>query len=359
MTRKAHALGMTETTLKNASGLPNDQQVTTARDMLTLALRLQDEFPDHYKLFATRSFTYAGKTYRNHNALLARYRGADGIKTGYTRASGFNLVSSVRRDGKHVVAAVFGGKTARIRNTRMRTLLDTALAKASTKVTRKRAVTVRAPAPVAAKSPAPRAKPPVETAAVSPPEPSPAPAASVSAADASSIAVARVRRVLIGSDSGRQPAAAAGEARADQKPEFAAAAAAGSPLPRFAQALPPSTLQAQAAAIESRAPSAPAPASPVPQDAPAQREAAITPSGPFAIQIGAYGNSADAEQHMDAARQRSGGLLDPYPAVAVPFRKGNGQLYRARFRGFDAAAATSTCLQLRRLQIDCFVVGTQ
>jgi D-alanyl-D-alanine carboxypeptidase len=90
-----------------------------------------------------------------------------------------------------------------------------------------------------------------------------------------------------------------------------------------------------------------------------QRQAAAQPPrGPFAIQIGAYNDSTDAEQHMAAARQRAGGLLDPYHAIAIPVQKGSGQLYRARFRGFDATAAASTCLHLRRLQIDCFVVRT-
>ena len=78
-------------------GLPDDEQVTTARDMATLALRLQDDFPKHYPLFATRTFTYKGETFRNHNSLLFHYEGTDGLKTGYTRASGFNLVASVRR----------------------------------------------------------------------------------------------------------------------------------------------------------------------------------------------------------------------------------------------------------------------
>ena len=137
MTAKARQIGMTQTTFKNASGLPDEAQTTTARDMLTLALRLQDDFPRHYKLFATRTFTYAGHTYRNHNTLLNRYPGTEGIKTGYTRASGFNLVTSVRRDGKQVVAAVFGGKTAKIRNAKMQALLNKTLAKASTEVTRK------------------------------------------------------------------------------------------------------------------------------------------------------------------------------------------------------------------------------
>ena len=97
MTQKARQLGMQATTFQNASGLPDPEQVTTARDMVTLALRLQDNFPRHYPLFATRTFTYNGETYRNHNTMLFNYEGSDGLKTGYTRASGFNLVASVRR----------------------------------------------------------------------------------------------------------------------------------------------------------------------------------------------------------------------------------------------------------------------
>ncbi len=363
MTRRARKIGMTHTTFKNASGLPDKDQLTTARDMLTLALRLQDEFPKHYRLFATKTFTYRGKRYRNHNALLTRYRGTDGIKTGYTRASGFNLVASVQRGKKHVVAVVFGGKTGRIRNARMRALLDKALAKASTKATRKPAVFVQAPSPVAARPPAPRAKPPVD-AGIAPASASQARAASAAADAGPSIALAKVRHVLIGPELQREPAPSLSEARANPRQAFASSA--DTALPQFApaasvfnpqstSALPLSTLQAQAATLERRA-AAPAPP---PQDRPAQREAARAPSGPYAVQIGAYSDSADAEQHMDAARQRAGGLLDPYYAVAVPFRNGSSRLFRARFRGFDAAEATSTCLQLRRLQIDCFVARTE
>ena len=136
MTRKAREIGMSRTTFKNASGLPDSEQTTTARDMITLALRLQDDFPIHYKVFATRSFAFNGATHRNHNTLLYHYRGTDGIKTGYTRMSGFNLVSSVRRDGRHLVAAVFGGRTAGQRNAEMRTILDRAFPRAATTRTR-------------------------------------------------------------------------------------------------------------------------------------------------------------------------------------------------------------------------------
>jgi D-alanyl-D-alanine carboxypeptidase len=131
MTRKARDLGMSATTFRNASGLPDEEQVTTARDMLTLALHLEDDFPTHYGLFATRSFTYNGETFRNHNSLLLHFPGTDGLKTGYTHASGFNLVASVRRGRKHVLGVAFGGASAAERDWAMQGYLTRALAEAS------------------------------------------------------------------------------------------------------------------------------------------------------------------------------------------------------------------------------------
>ncbi|MEQ9449780.1 MAG: D-alanyl-D-alanine carboxypeptidase family protein, partial [Rhodospirillaceae bacterium] len=103
MTQKARTLGMTKTDFRNASGLPNRRQKSTARDMAKLGLRIQRDFPQYYHFFRTTKFTYKGRTYGNHNNLLRRYSGTDGIKTGYTRASGFNLVSSVHQDGRHLI----------------------------------------------------------------------------------------------------------------------------------------------------------------------------------------------------------------------------------------------------------------
>ena len=124
MTRKAHALGMSRTNYANASGLPNEDQVTTARDQATLARAIQDRFPKYYRYFSTRVFNYAGRSMRNHNHLLGRVEGLDGIKTGYTGKAGFNLMTSVRRDGHHVVGVVLGGRTARARDARMVALLE-------------------------------------------------------------------------------------------------------------------------------------------------------------------------------------------------------------------------------------------
>ena len=124
MTEEARRLGMRRTTFRNASGLPNRGQLSTARDMATLSRVLVEKYPHYYDYFSTDSFTYDGRTYGNHNNLLDRYPGTDGIKTGYIRASGFNLAASVKRNGRRLIAVVFGGRSVRSRDQHMIELLD-------------------------------------------------------------------------------------------------------------------------------------------------------------------------------------------------------------------------------------------
>ena len=124
MTSVARKLGMKRTTFRNASGLPNRGQLSTARDMAILARAMLRNFPHHYHYFATRSFRYEGATFGNHNHLLKTYDGADGIKTGYIHASGFNLVASAVRNGNRIIGVVFGGRTAKSRDRHMVKLLD-------------------------------------------------------------------------------------------------------------------------------------------------------------------------------------------------------------------------------------------
>jgi D-alanyl-D-alanine carboxypeptidase len=131
MTLKARALGMTSTTYVNASGLPAEEQITTARDQAVLGRAIQHRFPGYYQYFATPSFHYKGAEMHNHNALLGQVKGVDGIKTGYTEASGYNLVSSVRRDEKHIVAVVLGGTSNAARDARMRQLIEDYISQAS------------------------------------------------------------------------------------------------------------------------------------------------------------------------------------------------------------------------------------
>src|SRR5436853_5046185 len=135
MTRKAQSLGMSRTVYKNASGLPDDDQVTTARDQSLLGRAIQERFPRYYKYFSTRSFNFRGQSIGNHNHLLGRVEGVDGIKTGYIRASGFNLVTSVHRGNRYLVGVVMGGSSAGSRDARMRELISDKIAQASTKRT--------------------------------------------------------------------------------------------------------------------------------------------------------------------------------------------------------------------------------
>jgi len=171
MTRKAHALGMTRTVYVNASGLPSDDQLTTARDQAILGRAIQERFPKYYHYFSLPSFRYRGVAMRNHNHLLGRVQGMDGIKTGYTHDSGFNLLTSVHRNGRHIVAVVLGGSSGGARDAKMRDLIETHITHASTRRT----------APMIAESAAPMRAPQLANARpetrVEIPAPVPPPAA--------------------------------------------------------------------------------------------------------------------------------------------------------------------------------------
>jgi D-alanyl-D-alanine carboxypeptidase len=145
MTRKARALGMTRTVYVNASGLPDDAQVTSARDQSILGRAIQERFPRYYRYFSTEAFNYHGQSIRNHNHLLGSVEGVDGIKTGYTRASGFNLVTSIRRGNRHLIGVVMGGHSGGSRDAIMRSLLAANMDKAATRLT-VAAITERNPA---------------------------------------------------------------------------------------------------------------------------------------------------------------------------------------------------------------------
>ncbi len=169
MTATARSIGMSHTTFRNPHGLPDSRQVTTARDMATLGRALQDRFPQYYHYFSTPSFTWHGVRMANHNALLD-LDGVDGIKTGYTRASGYNLVTSIHRDNRYIVAVVMGGDTAAARDSTMRSLIATNLPRASAGPRTAPLVAVAAAGPFEA--PLPRPSPnradPVVTAATTP-----------------------------------------------------------------------------------------------------------------------------------------------------------------------------------------------
>ena len=377
MTDKARQIGMAATTFRNASGLPDDEQVTTARDMATLALRLMDEFPKLYPLFATRTFTYKAETFRNHNSLLFHYQGTDGLKTGYTRASGFNLVASVRRGRKHVLGVVFGGSTAAARNTTMRAMINNGLVKAAATETRRRTVVAAAPPTPRAANARPSSGTEPRPALKSSPAVAEPAAPSPSTASATRVELAQVRPVQIG----RSP------------PAHVAAATAG-PVPTSITALIERSLrqdaQSTADELTSPAPSnavaltavqAPAPAptllSPprlvrgapastlaeqavnLRRDAPvseAAGTAAATWTGGMAIQIGAFQSADEAERRLVWVRQRATAVIGQHAAVTQPVKQGDKLFYRARFAGFDGAAAASACKELRALKVECLIL---
>ncbi len=380
MTQKAAQLGMNSTLFKNASGLPNDEQVTTARDMVTLALRLQDDFPKHYPLFATRTFEFNGDTYKNHNSLLANYEGTDGLKTGYTQASGFNLVASVRRGQKHVIGAVFGGSSASARDRTMRTFLNIGLVKASHVKTR-----VRAPALVAARpKPAPERKvadvpspqrvvrpaapaKPVTPAAEEPPQ---------AQTPTQAIEVARVRTVLVTPPRPAEKAPDSIEAVLE-KPEAAPqqwVTASAGPLIRSPSATateraaplpdkvgsggtPPSGLEQQAAKLGG-GPARPVDAESKPRWSTQVQASAGSPGG-FHVQIGAFQSAAEAERQLTSVRERAPTTLRGGKPITVQFKLGDKVFHRARFAGFDAQSAAAACSELKRLKVDCLVMKAE
>ncbi|WP_439409865.1 D-alanyl-D-alanine carboxypeptidase [Bradyrhizobium sp. DASA03076] len=198
MTRKARALGMSKTVYRNANGLPNDEQVTTARDQATLGRAIQERFPRYYRYFSTTSFTWRGEQIRNHNHLLGSVEGVDGIKTGYTRASGFNLVTSMRRGNRHLIGVVLGGRSGGSRDAIMRNLLAENLEKGATThtvaaVTERNGADASTDVADASETPA-RPVPQVQVAAASAPEaPAPRPASRFAALAAATAAMPPVQ----------------------------------------------------------------------------------------------------------------------------------------------------------------------
>lgn len=129
MTKVAHELGMKNTTFKNASGLPNKAQKTTARDMALLGAAMYHHFPEYYKLFATKKFVYQGRTYYTHNHILKSFAGADGMKTGFTNAAGYNIITSAERDGNRVIAVTMGHNSIKLRDNKVKSLMNQGLQK--------------------------------------------------------------------------------------------------------------------------------------------------------------------------------------------------------------------------------------
>jgi D-alanyl-D-alanine carboxypeptidase len=335
MTAKAQALGMTRTTFRNASGLPNPGQVTTARDMATLGRALQDHFPQYYSYFSTRVFVFNGRRIGNHNRLLGRVNGVDGIKTGYTRASGFNLVTSVKRDNRSVVAVVLGGQTGATRDKRMANLVADYMPKA-TRGSRT--------APIVAGGPrSDSAGEPIAIAQMAAPQPRARPIL-----EAGPIMTASV----IGANS---PFAAEDEGDADAGDEDGASVAS---IAAAEVATPPVSDNPKSAAVTVKLPVKVASAAPAEVVSDADTgPAGMVPSG-WKIQLGASPSRNGAESIIDKAKSKAPKLLAGLTSYTEPVVKGSTTLYRARFGGFaDKDAARQACVSLTKQDFSCLALG--
>lgn len=385
MTRKARALGMKNTTYRNANGLPNDEQITTARDQALLGIAIQERFPKYYRYFSLGSFVYRGKSLRNHNHLLGQVEGVDGIKTGFTRDSGFNLVTSVKRGPRRIVAVVLGGRSAGARDARMRELIAANINDATTKPSIALVADAAKPEPaarhqlasadstpalapsratettaaIAAGSNAPLTPLKVKTVTVKLVPPKNAPAAKAEPVRTATLVPPTQEEALV-------------ETLAAAAPIEAAPAGSAHPAPLAHGGVLGKLPAMIAAAKEAAVPSAkaePTPAakaettSPAKTASPAKTEErfASTPSrhsarAGWAIQVGAYEDEGEAKQHLSSAKSKVSQVLhkaEPYIERTV---KGAKTYYRARFAGFDRDQAEAVCKRLKREDVACMAL---
>ena len=358
MTAKAHALGMSRTVYKNASGLPNDDQVTTARDQAILGRAIQERFPTYYKYFQTRSFVFRGQTIGNHNRLLGRVEGVDGIKTGYTRASGFNLVTSVHRDKRFVVAVVLGGSSAGSRDARMRSLLDDYVDDASTKRTAPMIAdaSLKSEPKVEARAELKSGPKIVQRAALptTPVETHPTPEGSGQRFDLASASSTPIRL---------------------DPPQTTSAVQTSEALPGSTEPIRPvmvKTLNIKPGSRIQTASAMPLPfaglprvAEPTKSDPRAETARAsiqtseLAPAKPrsgWIIQVGAYPDESVAKQRLNTVKSKASKLLSSADPFTESTSKGGTTYFRARFAGLSENQAEAACKYLKRNDVDCIAI---
>ncbi len=317
MTRKARSLGMRGTTFRNAHGLPNPAQRTTARDMAILGVALREHHPRYYGYFATRSFVFNGKRIGSHNRVMQRMNTVDGIKTGYIRASGFNLVSSATEGGRKIVAVVMGGKTARSRDDHMVELIRTYLPKASS----------RGGGALVA-----RGK--IEPVA-----------ASVATSAAAAVAVAADNEIKLPKSGIPTP----DDRPTDSIPAMALAAPAVQPLP-----VPAPATRTQVAAVRPSADVAPA----LEETGEGDLDMASTSSiSGWVVQVASTGSETEARGVLASVSSRAGRVLANTMPFTEKFEKDGTLFYRARFGGFATKnAAWNACTALKKQKVACYAV---
>ncbi|MGQ0444528.1 MAG: serine hydrolase [Beijerinckiaceae bacterium] len=370
MTRKAHTLGMSSTHFANASGLPNGAQLTTARDLAILGRAIEERFPRYYRFFSTRAFSYRGATIQNHNHLLDRVEGMDGIKTGYTRASGFNLLTSVKRDGHYIVAVILGGPSARTRDKIMADLIEDEIANGATVRTassisgatagKRGAEAEASPEPVLRGTHSPGT---IESLALARPSwPNPA-LDPIQVASLNADVAPEVSRPAVVSGAPRPGTFAPRTARGEdiwKQASLDGSTARG--RPRHGGELStatPSSLRASATAARSHGPDLIAAAiREAPQDGGVKGAGVrrLSARSGWMIQIGATADMSTAAELLARAKLEGRSTLTTAQAFTEKVQKGSETFYRARFAGLDADGANRACKTLIRSGISCFAM---
>jgi D-alanyl-D-alanine carboxypeptidase len=312
MTQRARALGLTGSVFVNASGLPDERQLTTARDMANLALAIRARFPHYYHYFATAEFNYHGHSYENHNKLLGQYDGTDGLKTGYIAASGYNLVASVERDGRRLIGVVFGGTSPNQRNSYMMELFDEGYAMQSE----------------------------------APPHPP------LRAADEALLVAANPARQTELALYGGAAAPAMGDSD-DTAALLAMLRPPMEPIP-----LDPTAMYIAPGGVRGMVPLA---ATPVPTveftAAPIPPSSAFSLGSRWGVQVGAYSNEIAARAAAERAQAQSPNWLAAAEIALPPVQVGNQVLYRAWIVGLAREAASEACYELHQVQLDCIALS--
>jgi len=314
MTRKAHQLGMVNSNFRNSNGLPDPAQISTARDMAILCRALIRHFPQYYHYFSVREFTYNGIEHANHNHLMSRYEGMDGLKTGLTNASGFNLAASAVRGGRRLIGVVFGGTSAAQRDDHMAALLDAGFAKTSNV-----AMTTAVPPPVPSHKPSELMNSGGSVAVAQlPPAPAPRPIKEVAPApeagqDGITLNAQRPKTIA-------ELAAATGQGDVEIPSDAKPAAKPKASGERVAMLVTPKSQREKA----KKAPEA------------------VTEAR-WSIQVGAYATRDATEAAIKQAIKKVPSILKNAKVVVAPLKQKHGTVYRGRLVGLEADDARKAC----------------
>jgi D-alanyl-D-alanine carboxypeptidase len=371
MTAKARELGMKHTFYHNASGLPDDLQITTARDQSILARAMQDRFPQYYYYFSTPSFVFRGKVIRNHNHLLGRLPGVDGMKTGYIRASGFNIVTSVRRNNRHVIAVVFGGRTANARDARVVSLIENNINIASAKRTAPPLVEGVETADARDDAPAIKAVKETKVAVAGP-------VAAPVSAPVQSFAAAAPAQVPDQPESGSTDPIKPNKVKTFTVRAGGMRTASLSPPSPDSRKLAPSPATANVTTVSTvKAEAAPLPPPPgakpgvlgvlpankvasagdsVPVTASTAEVSAKPRNGGWMIQVGAFDDESDAKQRLGICQSKAKDQLTKADPFTERVSRGEKSMFRARFAGLEKDQAEAACKHLKRSDIPCMLL---